>query len=268
MKDFLSRFGFHTTPFTREIRVEHHLPLSLFEEAHAALLRTLADRMSAALIAPAGTGKTALLRRLVSHLPEARYRVHYVKVTSLSRRDMCREIAAAVGAPPAGTYPNLVRRLQDHFTGLSETDGLRPVLLLDEAHDLRVEVLGMLRIVTNFEMDSRLVLSVVLAGQPALKTLLRRDDLESVTHRLAHVAVLRPLSREESKTYIEHRISVAGGSAFPFDSAALDAVFEIARGNLRATDGLCLKALQRAHDAGDSAVDPRHVVAARKELCP
>lgn len=268
MKDLLSRFGFHTTPFTREIRVEQHLPLSLFDEAHAALERTVADRMSAALIAPAGTGKTALLRRLVSHLPEARYRTHYVKVTSLSKRDMCREIAAAVGAEPAGTYPNLVRRLQDHFTAFSETDGLRPVLILDEAHDLRVEVLAMLRILTNFEMDSRLVVSILLAGQPALKTFLRRDDLESVAGRLAHVAVLRPLSRDESKTYIEHRVTVAGGSPFPFDSAALDAVFEIARGNLRATDRLCLKALQRAHDAADSLVDSNHVVTARKELRP
>jgi molybdopterin-guanine dinucleotide biosynthesis protein len=46
--------------------------------------------MSAALIAPAGAGKTALLRRLVAELPEARYQVSYVKVTSLSKRDLCR----------------------------------------------------------------------------------------------------------------------------------------------------------------------------------
>ena len=50
---------------------------------------------------------------MIARLPEARYRTHYVKVTGLSKRDMCREIACAVGASPAGTYPALVRNLQD-----------------------------------------------------------------------------------------------------------------------------------------------------------
>ena len=268
MKDLRSRFGFHTTPFTRELRVEHHFRLSLFDETLSALERTVGDRMSAALIAPAGTGKTSLLRALVDRLPQARYRVHYVKVTHLSKRDMCRELACAVGAAPAGIYPTLVRRLQDHFVSLSETDGLRPVLILDEAHDLRPDVLAMLRILTNFEMDSRLVVSIVLTGQPALKTLLRRDDLEDVARRLAHYAFLRPLSREETQNYIEHRCAIAGASTVPFDGGSLDAIFEISRGNLRATDRVCLKALQLTHDAGGTIADGNHVIQARKELWP
>ena len=137
--------------------------------------------MSAALIAPAGTGKSALLRALVARLPEARYRTHYVKVTNLSKRDMCREIATACGAPPAGSYPMLVRRLQEHFVAATDTDGVRPVLLIDESHEIRPDVLGLLRIVTNFDMDSRLVLSIVLSGQPPLAHLLRCRSLRSVS---------------------------------------------------------------------------------------
>ena len=268
MKDFRSRFGFHTTPFSREIAVRDLLHLDFFDEALSALERTVDQRMSAALIAPAGLGKTALLRALRDRLPEARYRVTYVKVTSLSKRDMCREIAAATGVQPAGSYPGLVRNLQEHYAGAMGTDGLRPVLILDEGHDMRPDVLAMLRVLTNFEMDSRLVTSVILTGQTPLRKLLRRDDLQAVARRLAHYATLRPLSRDESVRYIEHRTAVAGGTNVPFDAGAFDAIYEIARGNLRATGRLALKTLEFAHGGGDDVAAATHVVQARKVLWP
>lgn len=268
MNDFRSRFGLHTTPFTREVPVAQCLSLPQFDEAADALAGVIDERMSAALIAPAGTGKTTLLRRLVARLPEARYRVHYVKVTCLSKRDICREIARATGARPAGSYASLVQRLQERFRSTADTDGLRPVLLLDEAHDMRPDVLGILRILTNFDMDSRLVVSVVLAGQPPLKNLLRRDELEDVARRMAHYASLRPLSREETARYIEHRVAVAGAPSLPMDAAAVDAIYEIGRGNLRATDRLGLKALRVAHDGDRDVVGTQDVVEARRCLWP
>lgn len=266
--DFRSRFGFHSTPFTREVPIQDRFTLPELDEAVDAILRTLDDRMSCAVIAPAGTGKTSLLRAVIARLPEARYRTHYVKVTGLSKRDMCREIAYAVGAPPAGTYPALVRNLQARFLDEAEGAGLRPVLILDEAHDLRPDTLGMMRLLTNFDMDSRLVLSIVLAGQPKLRELLRRDDLEDVARRLAHYASLRPLSRKEIGRYVEHRCAIAGSAKVPFDKAAVDALFEIGRGNLRATDELARKALEIAHDQDRDVCDATQVVHARKLLWP
>ena len=131
-------------------------PLDPQAQVAAALAEAVHERMSAALIAPAGTGKTVALRMLVAALPETRFQVHYVKVTGLSKRDLCKEIAVACGLSPTGIYPALVRKLQDAF---APSDGMRPVILLDEAHDLRPESLAMLRVLTNFEMDSRLVVS-------------------------------------------------------------------------------------------------------------
>lgn len=263
-----SAFSMHTTPFTREIRPADHLVLPMHDHALDGLVRALDRRMSAALIAPAGTGKTALLRALAARLPEARYRVHYVKITGLSKRDLCREIAVAAGARPAGTYPMLVRRLDEHFQSTLETDGLRPVLVLDESHDLRPDVLNMLRLLTNFEMDRRLVLSLVLAGQPPLATLLRRDDQEAIARRLAFYATLRPLSADETRAYVEHRCTIAGASSCPFDAGALDALFEISRGNLRAVDSLALEALEIAAAAKQRAVSNAQIAAARKVLWP
>jgi general secretion pathway protein A len=68
----------------------------------------------------------------------------------------------------------------------------------------------MLRILTNFDMDSRLVLSLVLAGQTPLRALLARDDQEAMARRIIHYAQLRLLSRDELAQYIAHRCAVAG----------------------------------------------------------
>lgn len=265
--EFLSHFGFHVTPFTREIRVKELFVHEIYQEVLEHLFHAVSQRMSATLIAPAGTGKTALLRALIARLPETRYRTHYVKVTDLSKRDFCREIAAAVGAESAGIYPALVRRLQERFASTLDTDSLRPVLILDEAHDMQPDVLSILRILTNFDMDNRLVVSIILVGQPPLAKTLRNHKLEDVAQRMIHQATLRLLSRKEIDGYIRHRCQIAGSSVSPFDHGAMEALFEIGRGNLRATDHLALKSLETAHHSDCNTVDSNHVTTARGMLC-
>ena len=97
MSHDLSPLGFRKTPFTRELQVRDRFPLEPQAQVAAALTEAVQERMSAALIAPAGTGKTVALRMLVAALPEVRFSVHYVKVTGLSKRDLCKEIAVACG---------------------------------------------------------------------------------------------------------------------------------------------------------------------------
>ena len=125
MSHDLSPLGFRKTPFTRELQVRECFPLDPQAQVAAALAEAVHERMSAALIAPAGTGKTVALRMLVAALPEVRFQVHYVKVTGLSKRDLCKEIAVACGLSPTGIYPALVRKLQDAFAHTA-SDGHLP----------------------------------------------------------------------------------------------------------------------------------------------
>lgn len=264
--DWHAHFGFNKTPFTRELSVSDMFILPHITEARDALLTRIERRMSVVILAPAGAGKTCLLRALREQLPQARYRVHYVKVTDLNKRDFCREIATAMGVPPAGSYPMLVRRLQEDFQLCGQTDGVRPVLVLDEAHDIRPDVLGLVRILTNFEWDSRLVVSVVLAGQPRLERLLKDAACEDVAQRITYYARLRLLSRDETASYIAHRCRVAGADVVPFDQSAIEALFEMTRGNLRAIDRLALGALDVAAQRGASAAGGSDVTAARSHV--
>jgi len=264
--DVRSHFSLRALPFTRELPISSRWHNEIFEEPLEDLLHTIRNRMSATLIAPSGTGKTVLLRAIVAGLPEAQYRVHYVKVVDLSKRDLCREIATVVGLDPVGTYPNLVRKLQDRFQNGDAASGLRSLLIFDDAHDARREVLSILRVLTNYKMDSQLVLGVLLAGQPRLHKLMASEELEAVRQRIAHHATLRLLGRGEARDYMTHRMDLAGSRSSAFEPEAVDAVYEITLGNLRAIDHLALKSLETAARQGVPIVDATIVLAARKKL--
>jgi type II secretory pathway predicted ATPase ExeA len=263
-----SRYGFHTTPFSREIAIDRRYTFPHIEEAVEGLYQAVLQRESCALIAPAGTGKTVAVRALKERLPEARFNVRYVKITRLSKRDMCREIAYAVGCQPSGGLPYLVRNLQAHLDTRAEGDATRAVMIWDDAHEIRAEALALLKTITNYDMDSRLVVSVVLVGQPLLRRVLQHEELEDIARRLTHYAELRLLSREETRRYVEHRCAVAGNVTPPFDDAAHEAIYELSRGNLRAIDQLARKSLEIAANRDEDVVGAPHLVEARKVLWP
>ena len=267
-KDIRSRFHLNATPFSRELPIDRRYLFPFIEEAIEGLHQAVNQRESCALIAPAGSGKTVAVRALKERLPETRFKVRYVKMTGLSRRDLCREIALSVGAQATGAFPSLVRNLQAHLDKAAETDGTRPVLILDDAHEMRPDALGLLRILTNFDMDSRLVVSMVLVGQPPLRRTLQRDDLEDFARRIAHYAELRLLSRDEARLYVEHRCNIAGCLSVPFDESAHEALYELSRGNIRAIDQLARKSLEIAASRDEDVVGTLHLAQARKVLWP
>lgn len=263
------RTHFHLTalPFTRELSVEKRFSTPAIEAAIQELRFTIEERGCGALTAPAGTGKTMILRALKASLPEARFKVSYFKVTGLGKRDMCRELAYAIGLEPVGQYNALVRKLQDSFREFA-SNGERMVLLVDEAHDMTPDVLSIFRLLTNFEMDSRLVISVLFCGQPALGTLLSRETVVAIAQRLSCVLTLNNLSREQARDYLHHRLQVVGARAEVFTEQAVDTLFEMTRGNMRATDTLALKALHVAAKRGVNRVESTHIIDARSQVLP
>lgn len=264
--DVRSHFGLHAMPFTREFAIHQRWRHPLLEEAVAELKATVEQRMSGALLSVSGNGKTVVLRALSDSLPEARYRVHYLKVTDLSKRDFCKQLAIALGCAPAGCYGSLVNTVQSRCQSLMDEDSLRPVLIIDEAQDFRVDVLAIMRILTNFEMDSRLIISVILAGQARLRALLKHSELEAVSSRIAQYCSLRLFSRDEIRKYVGHRAEIAGAKTQLFDNAALDALYECAQGNLRATDRLALKSLELAAAERSAVTGAEHVAKARTKV--
>lgn len=262
----MDRFRFVSPPFTRELRIEHRFQVGFLESAVRFLQEAVEARQSVALVSPAGSGKTVAIRALVASLPEARYRVVYLKLADLGARDMCRQLALGLGLPSVGSYPSLVRTLEERLHSGVAQQGVRQVIIFDDAHEMRIEALRLVRLLTNYEMDSKLVVSIILAGQLPLKKILMSADLEDVRQRLMAAAELRLFSREETRAYILHRIKIAGASTSPFAPDAVEALFEISQGNMRAIDKIALGALNAADKEERSTVSASDVASARASL--
>lgn len=262
----MERFGFVSEPFTREIRIEHRYKADFIESEVKTIREIVEARQSAVIIGPAGSGKTVVLRALLAELPESRYRIVYLKLASLGARDMSRQVALGLGLSSVGSYPALVRALEEQLHSGFSSQSMRQVLVFDDAHELRADSLRLARLLTNFDMDSKLVVSVILCGQLPLKKMLTAPELEDVRQRLNACCEIRLFSREETFAYINHRVKIAGSAKNPFSSGASEAVFEITKGNMRAIDTLALMALRVTDEAKRNTVSAADVAIARTKL--
>jgi len=169
-----------------------------------------------------GTGKTTLCRLLLEQLPE-NTRVALVLNPRLSPEELletiCEELRIDLEGK-RGSLKSLVDAL-NHFLLDAYAQGLRVVLIIDEAQNLSVASLEQVRLLTNLETPTQKLLQILLLGQPELRDILARDDLRQLAQRITARFHLTPLDAEETEAYLRHRFAVAGGQRFPFTKLAV-----------------------------------------------
>jgi general secretion pathway protein A len=178
-----------------------------------------------------GTGKTTLSRLLLEQLPE-NTRVALVLNPRLSPAELLETIAEelklAVGSA-RGSIKALVDLL-NHYLLDAYAQGLRVVLILDEAQNLSTEALEQVRLLTNLETPTQKLLQIILLGQPELRDKLSLPELRQLSQRVTARYHLMPLDEPETESYVRHRIGVAGGKRFPFSRLALRALHRASGG--------------------------------------
>jgi general secretion pathway protein A len=143
----------------------------------------------------------------------------------------------------------------------SHAEGRHSVLIIDEAQSLSADVLEQLRLLTNLETNERKLLQIILIGQPELRQMLARPELEQLAQRVIARFHLDALSEEETRQYIAHRMGVAGWQGPPpFTTKALRQVHRLTGGVPRRINLLCDRALLGAYATSQTTVD-HHVIA-------
>jgi general secretion pathway protein A len=141
------------------------------------------------------------------------------------------------------------------------------VLIIDEAQNLSVGVLEQLRLLTNLETSERKLLQIILIGQPELRTMLGRADLEQLAQRVVARFHLDALSESETAQYVAHRLAVAGRTApLPFTRAAMRRIYKLSRGVPRRINLLCGRALLGAYAMRRTMIDSDVVQTAAGEV--
>ncbi|MCA6216010.1 AAA family ATPase [Ideonella sp. B7] len=215
-----------------------------------------------------GAGKTTVCRCFLEQVP-AHCQVAYIFNPKLSvlelLRTVCDEFRVAVPAT-AQTVKDFVDPLNAFLLQL-HASGRNAVLIIDEAQNLSADVLEQLRLLTNLETNERKLLQIILIGQPELRTMLARPELEQLAQRVIARFHLEALSEPETGQYIQHRLTVAGlAGPVPFTPAAIRRIHQITHGVPRRINLLCDRAMLGAYATGTRAIGPDIVVRAAHEV--
>jgi len=192
-----------------------------------------------------GTGKTTVVRTLLSRVPH-----HADVAVILNPRvtpvefllTICEELGLAIADADRESVKHMVDALNRRLLN-AHAEGRRIIVLVDEAQNLSIDVLEQVRLLTNLETPTQKLLQIILIGQPELRELLDRTDLRQLAQRITGRYHLMPLSREETKGYVRHRLRVAGASEEIFTPGALLELHRLSLGIPRVINVACDRAL-------------------------
>jgi general secretion pathway protein A len=211
-----------------------------------------------------GAGKTTVCRCFIDQVP-ANCKLAYIFNPKLTVEELLLSICDEFGLTlaPAGPGPVGVKGYVDainRYLLASHARGTNNVLVIDEAQNLSADVLEQLRLLTNLETSERKLLQIILIGQPELRTMLARPELEQLAQRVIARYHLGPLTALETGEYIAHRLAVAGALAtMPIPRALRPLIFRLTQGVPRRINLLCDRALLGAY-AESSPVVTRAIV--------
>ena len=263
-------FGFSEKPFTITPNPQFVFLSSIHREAFARLLYGVDSHAGfIALTGEVGTGKTTMLRTLLTQLDPDKYRSALIFNPCMSAEQLlagiCREFGLETGELSRSGYLELLNR----FLIEQNSAGRTAVLVIDEAQNLAPEVLEQVRLISNLETERDKLIQIVLAGQPELNDVLRRHDLRQLNQRITVRCRLTPMTLDDTDQYINHRLKISG-SRLPdiFPRAAIRRIYRFSRGIPRLINVACEQALVVAWTRETRSVSPAIIAEIIREISP
>lgn len=259
-------YGLRARPFQKTPDPSFLFPSRAHEEALARLQFAVEEREIIMLTGDVGCGKTTLTRALIDSLGE-KHRVILILNPRLSPSQFLRIVAKRFDLDvPANFKDSLLEAIHERVYADYEA-GVTPVIIIDEAQLIpRRETFEEIRLLTNFQLDDTNLLSLVLVGQTEFRRRLAQKTFQPLRQRIGLFYHIGPLSEEELRGYIGHRLSVAGRSGSLFTDGAIAAIHRYSGGVPRLVNGIASTALLEGFGAGRSMIDELLVDAAAREM--
>lgn len=257
-------FGFREKPFGKTPNPEYLYESAQHREALARLEYAVDEKELALLTGDIGSGKTTLSRALIDRIGDSRPVILLIN-PRLSPSQLLRSIATSLGITPKFFRNDLLDQIQTRLVELYEL-GTEPVLIIDEAQLIPTRsTFDEIRLLTNFQLDDQNLLSVILIGQPELEKRLQHKSYAALSQRIGMRYALGPLSVDDTRAYIQHRIRVAGGTRNPFTDDAVERIWAVSGGIPRVINTLCTTALLDAFSQELESVEGSRIADAARE---
>jgi general secretion pathway protein A len=191
-----------------------------------------------------GAGKTTLVDRLLSQIDPESFVTAKIVSSQLAGDDLLRMVAGSFGLQHAGQPKGtLLTQIQEYVLA-QFARGHRVLLIVDEAQNLSFEALEELRMLSNLVVESTTALQSFLLGQPQFRAILGNPALDQLRQRITAAYHLGPLNGNDTRAYIEHRLTCAGWKGDPeFEEECFESIYRNTGGVPRRINGLCSRLL-------------------------
>src|SRR5881397_1234591 len=248
-------FGFKKTPFTDSPDAKQLFASQAWNQVKARLQFLVDHHGTGLLTGEVGAGKSTAARTFTAGLNPNLYKILYLHWTSGSALDLLRQIALELDLEPAHYRGDLARQISEAIVHLNRNKKQHPILICDEAQQLRHPALEQLPLLLNFDMDSSRYLTLLLVGQPLLRRTLSLQIHEALRQRIGVQYHLEGLTREELDAYLAQQLKAAGVTQPLFDDTARQGLYQATKGIPRKVNKLAMTALRLAAERKAQRVD-------------
>lgn len=264
---YLDYFGLKERPFSIAPDPRYLYMSERHREALAHLLYGVSGQGGfIVLTGEVGTGKTTICRCFLNQVP-ANTDVAFIINPKLSARELMASICDELKITyPASASIKILNDLINNYLLAAHADNRHTVLIIDEAQNLRIDVLEQLRLLTNLETSEKKLLQIILLGQPELRQMLAQNDLRQLAQRVTARYHLHELNKMEVGAYTKCRLAVAGRRGRLFSIKAINTLFKLSGGVPRLINLTADRALLGAYASQSEMVEAQHIKSAYREI--
>lgn len=259
-------YGLEFNPFEKSLDTKHHFKSQDFNQAISRLEYLTGIKGIGLFTGSAGNGKTYTLRHFVSTLNPSLYKVIYTSMSTLTVIEFYKSIAYGLGIEPANKKIDLFKQIQETFVNLVKEKRITPVIIIDEAQYLKTDILNDLKMLFNFEMDSKNYAALILSGQPNLNTILSKNIHKPLRQRIIINYNFSGITKDEIKEYVKTRLKMAGCHNELFNQNAIEAIYGCSNGSVRKLNNLLEKCLIVGSQLEKQVIDTNLVMEAQNEV--
>jgi general secretion pathway protein A len=266
MNNFKNFFAFRKEPFVQDIRVSDLYPLPGLNALVERFLYAVNLGAVSVITGEVGSGKSTSLRLSTSKLHPSGYRIIAVTAHTGSVMEFIRQISIALDMDcRSPSRALLTRTIRTMITEIASRKQV-PVLVIDEAHLMRIEVLAQIHTLMQFEFDSQALMPVIMSGQNSLIDKLMYHTSRPLASRVVGRSHLEGLKLKDMQGYLKHHLEIAGIKEQLFSDEATVAIHQGSGGLLRKANNLARGALMAAAHQSSLVASAEHVRIASTEI--
>lgn len=264
---YTSYYGMSMNPFLKEVSTKYAYESNDYNQIISRLNYLKEIRGIGLFIGEPGLGKTFALRSFIDNLNKDLYKVIYISAVQNTVFDFFKTIADNLEIDVGACYrTDIYSKIQNEIKRLVNSERVQPVIIIDDAHNLSREILLEMKVLFDFDMDSKDYTIIVLSGYSDLKTELTKNLYNSLTQRIIVNYTMNGLSKEETKEYLISRLSLANVENAIFTDDAFSALFSCSKASPRRLNNLVLNCFLLGCQKKSLKIDSEIVMNAKLEM--